>query len=304
MGFLKFSKLEILSHPLFITKNELQKYLLPLNRQLPAAFFLADIPTAKKLATKKAEALYGQTGINLTTDYGNTEIIDAVAYYEAHGTIMFDDYSWYFNTKDFAEDFKAAEDNPAVIAHFLHINSGGGLAYYLDEIHKILSERAKPLIVQCEMLVCSAALYIAVPANKIYATTKFDTVGSIGTMVSFWDLKPYFEEIGFKWHEYYAEQSALKNKRFNDLLDGKPEDYIEHELNPITEQFINDVKKSRKKAEGEGLFEGQTYNASEAVGINLIDGIQTLEDSIGEVYALGLKYAEKIRLQNNSIFNL
>jgi ClpP class serine protease len=304
MNFLKFSKLEILSHPLFITKNALQEYLMPINTKLPSAFFLVDVPTAKDLTAKKAKLLSEQTGITLTTDYANTNIIDSVAYYQANGTIMFDDYSWYFNTKTFVEDFKTAEENPAVIAHFLHINSGGGMAYYLDEVHRILSQRTKPLIAQCEMYMCSAALYLALPANKIYATTKFDMTGSIGTMVSFWNLKSYFEKLGFKWHEHYAEQSKLKNKRFNDLLNGKPEDFIMYELNPLAEQFISDVKKSRKKAEGEGLFEGLSYHASDAVNINLIDGIQPVETSINEAYELGKELTEKIKLQNNLIFNL
>ena len=150
---------------------------------------------------------------------------------------------------------------------------------------------------------CSAALYLGAPADKIYATTPFDTVGSIGTMVSFWDLKPYFEKAGFKWHEHYASQSTLKNKRINDMIEGKPDDYIKYELDPLAGQFIADIKKSRKKATDEDLFAGQTYNAFEAVELKLIDGIQPVETSIIEAYEKGNEYAEKQRLQN-SIKNL
>jgi ClpP class serine protease len=297
--FYKFSKLEIIAHPMFITQNALQAYLMPLTfGKMPAALFWDKIPTIKELATKKAVVLSEQTGITLTTDYGSSEIKNALAYYEARGAIQFDDYPWYFNTKDFLNDFKAAEANPGVIAHFLHIHSGGGLAYYLDEVHRVLSERSKPLIVQCEKYMCSAAFYIGAPADKIYATTPFDLVGSIGTMVSFWDLTPYFEKAGFKWHEYYASQSTLKNKRYNDLLNGKPEDFIKKELDPVAAQFIADMKKSRKKAEGEGLYEGQSYYASEAVEMKLIDGIQTVEESIAKAYEMGMQYTEKQKLQN------
>ncbi|MDR1629936.1 MAG: S49 family peptidase [Oscillospiraceae bacterium] len=296
--FHKFSKLEVVAHPFFITQNALQAYLMPIATKMPASFYFDEIPSAKNVAKKQAAILSEETKINLTTDYGNTELQKSLAYYEAHGTLMFDDYSWYFNTKEFLKDFPAAEANPAILAHFLHINSGGGLAYYLDEVHKVLSTRSKPLIAQCEMYMCSAALYLGAPADKIYATTPFDTLGSIGTMVSFWDLKPYFEKAGFKWHEHYASQSTLKNKRINDLLEGKPDDYIKHELDPLAEQFIVNIKKSRKKADGDDLFAGQTYYADEAVEMKLIDGIQPVEASIIEAYEKGKEHAEKQRLQN------
>jgi ClpP class serine protease len=296
--FHKFSKLEVVAYPFFITQNALQAYLMPIISKMPASFYFEKLPSAKNLAKKQAAILSEVTKINLTTDYGNTELQESLAYYEAHGTLLFDDYPWYFNTKEFLKDFQAAEANPAILAHFLHINSGGGLAYYLDEVHKVLSARSKPLIAQCEMYMCSAALYLGAPADKIYATTPFDTAGSIGTMVSFWDLKPYFEKAGFKWHEHYASQSTLKNKRINDLLEGKPDDYIKNELDPLAEQFIADIKKSRKKAADKELFAGQTYNAFEAVEIKLIDGIQPVEASIVKAYEMGQEYAEKQRLQN------
>jgi Periplasmic serine proteases (ClpP class) len=304
MNFSKYSKLEVIEHPLLITERALQAYLLPFTSgKTTAGFFdFDDIPSAKDIATEHAKKLSETTQITLTTDYGNSDIKDSLAYYEAYGTLMYDDYPWYFNTKEFLNDFQAAEANPGVIAHFLNINSGGGLAYYLEEVHKVLSAREKPLIVQCEMYMCSAAFYLGAPADEIYATTKFDTIGSIGTMVSFWDLKKYFEKIGFKWHEHYATESTLKNKRINDMLAGKPEDYIEHELDPIAEQFIEDIKKSRPKAEHDELYKGQTYNAYEAVEIKLIDGIQSIEESINTAYEKGMEYAEKKRLQNQLNF--
>ena len=298
------SKLEILSAPMFITEQALQSYLFALTQPQPKDWVEIEIPTAKDIAAKTAEKLSEDTGIAITTDYGNTSLENAIAYYEAHGALMYDDYSWYFNTKTFVEDFLAAEANPAVMAHFLHINSGGGLAYYLEEVFKVLWNRKKPLIAQCEMYMCSAAAYLAAPADNIFATTQFDTFGSFGTMVSFWDLKPYFEKVGFKWHEYYAEQSTLKNKRFNDLLAGKPEDYIEKELNPVAAQFIEDMKKAFPKATGDGIFEGQTYYASEAVAMKMLCGIQPVIDSLSLAYSKGLKYLEKQDIHQYSLNKL
>ena len=96
--FHKFSKLEIVAHPFFITQNALQAYLLPLAAKMPKSFYFADPESVKELAEKQAKILSEETKINLTVDYGNTELLESLAYYEAHGTLMFDDYSWYFNT--------------------------------------------------------------------------------------------------------------------------------------------------------------------------------------------------------------
>ena len=293
---LKFSRFEIAANPMFITSASLQQYLLPL---IQDGIFWNQPKTIKEVSKEQADILSQRTGFKLSIDYSDQEQNEALAYYFAYGTLMYDDYPWYFNTKSFLNNFKSAEANPSIIAHFMHINSGGGLAYFLDVVHREVSNRQKPLVVQCEMNMCSAALYLGSPANKLNCTTQNDIVGSIGTMISFWDLKPYFEKAGFKWHEHYAEQSDFKNKRFNDLLDGNPDDFIKYELNPLAEQFIANIKLSRPEATGEELFRGQTYSASEALDMKLIDAIQPITESIAQAYTLGKDYAEKQKIQNN-----
>lgn len=291
----KFSKFEVAAHPMAITARALQHYLLPLTRQ---SEFWQEPPALVQLAKKEAMLLSGVTGVPLTVNYSDPQQEDSIAFYLAQGPLMYDDYPWYFNTKTFVQNFQAAEANPAVSAHFLSINSGGGLAYYLDYVHQTLSHRDKPLVVHCEQTMCSAAIYLASPANKINCTTPFDRVGSIGTMTSFWDIKPYFEKEGFVYHEHYATQSSEKNKRFNDLLAGKPDDFIEHELTPLAAQFISDVKQSRPKAQGDGLYAGQTYSAQEALEMKLIDGINPIEESLLQAQRLGAKYQAKQRIHN------
>lgn len=57
--------------------------------------------------------------------------------------------------------------------------------------------------------------------------------GSIGVMCSFSDLKPFYEKMGVKFHEIYADQSENKTRRFACLLEGDYTKIRQESLNPM-----------------------------------------------------------------------
>jgi protease-4 len=150
----------------------------------------------------------------------------------------------------------------------------------------------KPVVAHYENVAASAAVYLTINADRIYAATRNETIGSIGTMVSFLDIIPYFEAMGIKYHEEYAHQSDLKNKKFNDLLDGKPDQYITEELDPLAGQFIEAVAAARPKTGKLGaehpIFRGETFATEASIEIGLIDGQLLMEDAIIETHKLGV----------------
>lgn len=236
--------------------------------------------------------------INLTTDYDSLEIPEgSLAYHRVFGTILADSRYW-FSSVQFEQDLLAADANPNISCHFVHINSGGGEAYYLDQLSHTMRGLTKPVFTYIRKVCGSAAYYIGCHGNTVKATTQNDIIGCIGTMVEFWDIDAYLESIGFKHIEEYATYSDLKNKKFNDLENGNPKQYIDEELNPLRDQFVSEVQQSRKKlsaldSEKDPILRGETYRAVIAVENGLIDGICTLPDAIAQAYALGLKYISK-----------
>ncbi len=252
-----------------------------------------------KMASAHADRLSRTTHINITTEYVNKQLEEnTLAFYFIDGPIFadYDPWGWYFSTKQFRDDLIAAEANENIIGHFIWANSGGGEAWFLDQAYNVGIELTKPVYAFVEKRAASAGFYLICFAKKIIAATPNDTFGSIGTMVSFWDMVPYYESLGFKWHEEYSNLSDLKNKKFNDLLQGKTDQYKKEELDPLAEQFRTAVRNARpslaKLDEDHPAFRGETFSTLRAIEIGLIDAQMTLEEAVAELYRVALDQAD------------
>lgn len=167
----------------------------------------------------------------------------------------------------------------------LDIDSGGGQVSGTPEFYDFLekSSATKPIHTYTDGLLCSAAYYLAAATSEITANKRADAIGSIGTMVSFIDFSGYYEKQGAKVITEYATKSTGKNKAFEDLLKGDPKEYIKTVLDPITDEFIADVKAGRKSVK-ETVFDGSTYNPKTALEMGLIDNIGTLQDVVNTIF--------------------
>lgn len=253
--------------------------------------------TAKELEKikKSLSQVAATKDLTVTCDYSSADLPDnSIAYHRIFGLITSDSH-YRFSTKQFESDLLAAEANPQITSHFLHINSPGGEAWYLDRLGETMAKCEKPMVVLYEQC-CSAAYHIACHATRIYANTKFDFVGCIGTMTSFWDFEEYFKSIGLTKVEAKATKSDLKNKMVDDLIAGKPKQFIENVLNPLNEEFLATVRSQRKQLvsldEDHPALRGETYYTDKAVEIGLADGCRTFFEAVGECAALGSQYAE------------
>lgn len=252
------------------------------------------IQEAVKSVIEELKKCNETAGIPISADYGSEELAEGtIAYHRIKGTIL-SESSYWFSTKQFEQDLLAAEANPNICSHFIHITSGGGEAWYLDRVSYTMRSLSKPLYVLFEKVGGSAAYYIGCHGTTVKALTQNDSIGCIGTMVSFYDFEAYYQKLGINKVEEYAEKSDLKNKKIRDLKNGKPQQYIKEELNPLCEQFIAEIKLSRpilaKLPEDDPVFRGETFDALTAMQKGLIDGISTLPEAISETYRLGQEW--------------
>jgi len=167
----------------------------------------------------------------------------------------------------------------------LDIDSGGGQVAGTPEFYDYVREYPKPIVAYTDGLMCSAAYYIGSAASYIVANKRADHIGSIGTMIFFIDFTGWYEKEGAKVITEYATKSTDKNKDYEELIKGNPEHYIKNQLDPITEDFINDIKAVRSKV-NEEVFTGKTYSASDSINMGLVDEIGTLQTAIDKVFAL------------------
>ena len=251
-----------------------------------------------KQELEKIQRLAQARSVNITADFASPDIeSNSVAYHRIKGMILAES-SYYCSTKRFEQDLLSADSNPNINVHFLHINSGGGEAWYLDKVSETLSCLSKPVYVLVEKLCASAAYYIGVHGNVVKSLTQNDTIGSIGTMISFLDITPYLESLGIKDITEYATRSDLKNKKFEDMRKGKPEQFIKEELDPLQQQFESEVRRARpqlnKLDNNDPVFRAESFSATVSIDKTLIDGlVHSLPDALAEANTLGLNWANR-----------
>ena len=262
----------------------------------PTILFRADIPATSShdhdslvileeeehKPYKEAILKPGASSIAFPSDFSDPEIPEgSIAYHPIFGDITYRSW-WRFSTAQFMADLQAAEENPAIIAHLIHVDSPGGEAFGLHEAFQLVKSLKKPCFAVIESMAASAGYYLAAAADRIYTTAKFSLVGCIGIVGAFWDDSKWLEDHGIKEHEYYSTYSPLKNKIFRDAMVGDGEEYIKRYLDPMALQFIEDVKSVRKDVT-QAAQEGDTYYSEEAQAAGLIDGQKDLDTALDEL---------------------
>ena len=212
-------------------------------------------------------------------DYDSPDIQEgSIAYHPVFGPVYYRS-SWRFSTERFTRDLEAAEDNPAIMAHIIHVDSVGGEAFGCHEAFETVKALKKPCYGVIDTVAASAGYYLVAAADRIYTSSIFSEVGCIGTMAVMYDDSGWLKQIGLEEHEYYSSYSPLKNKVFNDAREGNGEDFVKKWLDPMARQFIDDVKSVRPEIV-QPAQEGETYYAAEALSAGLVDGENTLEEVI------------------------
>jgi putative protease transmembrane protein len=247
------------------------------------------------------------TPITLTDEFSDEQLPEnSIAYHRVFDTIMSDSYYW-FSSKQLEADLLTAEANPQISCHFLHINSPGGEAWYLDRLSETLRSCEKPILTFYEQMCCSAGYYIGCHGQRIYAMTQNDYVGCIGTMCSFYDFEEYFAKLGIKKVEAKATKSDLKNKVFDDLRKGKDEQFVKDILDPMNAQFLSEVRSQRSKLadlpDDAPVLRGETFYTPQAMELGLTDGSKTMVEAIAETSTMGREYTEAKKLKT-AVYNI
>jgi protease-4 len=179
----------------------------------------------------------------------------------------------------------AADTNAAGI--IMKMDTPGGMVDGLNTLVEAIkaARQSKPVYAfiedgQC----CSAGYYVAVACDKIYASKPLDIIGSIGVMISFTDMKAYYEQQGVKFHEVYASQSTEKNGIFQKALEGNYAPLQQEVLDVLADNFISHVKAHRNiDTTLANPFKGATYMAKQALKMGMIDKIAPLDVLVEDI---------------------
>lgn len=160
----------------------------------------------------------------------------------------------------------------------IRINSPGGspvqAGYINDEIYRLKAKYPDiPLKVVVTDICASAAYYIAVAADEIYAD-KASIVGSIGVLMDGYGFVDTMKKLGVERRLMTAGESKGFLDPFSPV---KPEDqaHMQGLLNNIHDQFIAVVKKGRgdRLLDHPKMFSGLVWSGERSVDLGLIDGL-------------------------------
>jgi len=176
---------------------------------------------------------------------------------------------------------RAAFEEPKAKAVVLLIDSPGGSPVQAgiinDEIRRLKTLHDKKVYAVVEETCASAAYYIAVAADEIYAD-KASLVGSIGVLMDGFGFTGLMDKIGVE----RRLMTAGENKGFLDPFsptDPQQAVFVQSMLNEIHQQFIAVVREGRgeRLKETPEMFSGLVWNGQQAMGLGLIDGLANLD---------------------------
>jgi protease-4 len=187
------------------------------------------------------------------------------------------------DTGELIRDLRQHRDNPLVKAVVIRINSPGGVVAPTQELHtalRRLREAGKPVVASLGAVAASGGYYVAVAADRIYASPGTLT-GSIGVIMQLANLESLFKKVGVDW-------VVVKAGQFKDLGSiGRPMSSEERRvlqtlLDDVHAQFIGAVMDGRKldRAEVTTIADGRIFSGAQAKAKGMVDELGGLEDAI------------------------
>lgn len=181
------------------------------------------------------------------------------------------------NADDFVKGLSSAYKNKGLKAIILRINSPGGSPVQAEYMYNSLNYYKKKfpdvkVYAVCVDLCASAAYYVAVAAEQIYASPA-SMVGSIGVVYNGFGFVDAMGKVGVT----RRLQSAGSNKGFLDPFSPVNPAQLQRlqvMLDLIHKQFINRVKEGRgsRLLVDNDTFSGLVWTGEQALASGLIDG--------------------------------
>lgn len=242
-----------------------------------AASHLMIVEDKDKKPYRECVSVPPDCGLSYPSSFSDPNIPDgSIAFHPVLGDITYQS-RYYFSTKQFIADLRAADENPAISGHLIYVDSCGGEAFGCHEAFLAVKDLIKPVYAFIESIAASAGYYLVAAADKIFASSIFSEIGSIGVMCTFYDYDNYYKQDGLEKKTYISNYSPLKNKVVNDAVKGEGEEYVRRFLDPMALQFIEDVKSVRKGL-SEDAQKGELYYSPDAQSADLIDGEYSLDE--------------------------
>lgn len=192
------------------------------------------------------------------------------------------------DSDEYLKTISEIERDDNIKAVVLRVNTPGGAVAPSQEIYSELKRlgEIKPVVASIGAVGASGGYYIAIAAEKIYANPGSIT-GSIGVIAKYVN----YEEL-LKWAKLDVE--IIKSGKFKDVgspvrkMTDEERRYIQDLIDSVQLQFAKAVSEERdmKLNEVYKIADGRIFTGEQALRLNLIDDIGSLNDAIRYTGAL------------------
>jgi len=185
----------------------------------------------------------------------------------------------------------------------LDIDSPGGTVTGVSELAgEIFGMRGqgKPIIAQVNGMAASAAYWLASQADEIHSIPSGLT-GSIGVFTAHEDLSKALAKEGIDVTLISAGKYKVEGNPFEPLSD-EAKAFIQGRVDEAYATFVKDVARGRGVGVADvrnGFGQGRALSAKDAKAAGLIDGIRTMDDTIGKL--VGKKPAAGMRAESEEL---
>lgn len=196
---------------------------------------------------------------------------------------MLSDFSGGTSTDKLRAAISMALADDSIGSILLDIDSPGGSVAGTPEIADFIfkARERKPIVAHANSLAASAAFWIGTSASEFVMSPSAD-VGSIGVLTTHTDVSAADEAEGIKRTIISAGKFKVEGNPFEPLGE-EALTAIQSRVNEFYGMFVAAVARGRGVKAGavtEGMGEGRTVGASEALAQNMVDRVETMHETI------------------------
>ncbi len=246
---------------------------------------------SEKNATPKTgiyEELFGEQEVD-------TPLEDYIAVVEVEGAIysvptvsMWGESEGYDHpaTMDYIDQLMEDEYNKGIL---LYMNTPGGEVTASDDMYLKLMEykevTGRKIYCYYGDQSCSGGYYISMAADEIYANRNCWT-GSIGVIIQLTDMQGLYEKLGIKEINITSGANKAMGSAGEEMTE-EQKAIFQGLVDEAYEQFVSIVMEGRDLSESrvKELADGRIYTAKQALEVDLIDGICTLDEYYQRIWA-------------------
>jgi len=190
------------------------------------------------------------------------------------------------STIQLRRDIRTAANDPTVSGILLAIDSPGGAVAGMMSLAADVNaaRRKKPLWAGIDDLGASAAYWLASQADAVYASSPTALVGSIGTIMTVYDVSKAAEAEGVKPLVFATGPLKGAGTPGTEITQ-EQRDYFQGLIDDTQQHFDAAVRKGRNLSAADlaKVRSGGVFPAAVAKDLKLIDGIQPLEKTLADL---------------------